>query len=154
MPMIRWLLPSLALLAGCAGGRGVDVETVLAWDRCEGLRPGLTRVDLAALAGIRGTTLLGAPARPATPAAGDGLLLIAVSRGDQPTPGYGLSLQSARLDGATAVLELNWQTPEPGAMLAQVITHPCLVVGIADAAGIGRVEAVDQHGKRLGGVDL
>lgn len=152
MPMTRWLLPSLALLAGCAGGRGIDVETVLTWERCQGLRAGVTQVDLAAVAGIRGTTLLGVA--PTAPESGDGLLLVAVSRGDQPTPGYGLSLRRARQEGTTAVLEVSWQTPEPGAMLAQVITHPCLVVGIDDADGIARVEAVDQHGEPLGGVDL
>jgi hypothetical protein len=144
-------LSATLMAAGCAGNGQLDAVTVLRHDQCEGLEPGLTRVDMAALARIRGSTLLGMAAPE--PDAADDLLLIAVSRGSQRTAGFSLELERARREGATAVIEVRWQAPEPGAMVAQVITHPCLVVGLpADA--IDRVEARDQYGEPLGNLDL
>jgi hypothetical protein len=166
---------AVLLAAGCAGSPGIEAVSVLTHDQCQGLNPGLTQVDFAAVAGIRGSTLLGmtanapaaddaatddaatddaaAGAAAAGAAAGE-LLLVAISRGTQPTPGYGLTLQGAHREAGTAVIEVRWQTPESGALLPQVITHPCLVVGLADAAVIDRVEAVDQRGESLGSVTV
>lgn len=144
-------LSAILLAAGCAGNGRLDAVTVLRHQQCEGLQPGVTRVDFAALAAIRGSTLLGLAA--AEPNEVDDLLLIAVSRGSQPTAGYALDLIRARREAATAIIEVRWEAPEPGAMVAQVITHPCLVVGLpADA--ITRVEARDQYGEPLGSLDL
>ena len=150
------LLLTTALLTGCAAGASLDARTVLNHDQCQGLEPGLTRVDFATLAGIRGSRLLGVTTPEAGPeqeAGARDLVLVAISRGTQPTPGYGFSLAGARREYGTAVVDVRWQTPEPGAMLPQVITHPCLVVGLPQD-GLTRVTARDQSGKVLGAIDL
>lgn len=146
----------LGSLAGCAGGTRLDASTLLAYDQCQGVDTGLTRVDYPDVAGMRGSTLLDLSRsdEPADDAGGDSpALLIAISRGRQPTPGYGLSLVEARRFGNRAVIEVRWRTPESGAVLAQVMTHPCLVVGLPEQ-GLERVEAVDQAGDSLGTLDL
>jgi hypothetical protein len=153
----------LTFAGGCADS-SVEAVTVLNYNHCRGLEAGLTRVDYAAVAGIRGSTLLsmtepeqnrpeGAdqPGNPAEP--GDDLLLVAISRGRQPTPGYAFALEGARRQDGTAVVSVRWDTPESGAVLAQVMTHPCLVVSLP-GTGLTRVEAVDQSGTSLGSLDL
>ena len=148
------LAATLALGVGCADDAAIDAVTVLNYNRCQGLDAGLTRVDYAAVAGIRGGTLLGLTDREGDDAAPDeNLLLVAISRGRQPTPGYGFTLEDAYRDGPTAVIRVRWETPESGAVLAQTLTHPCLVVGLP-ATGLQRVEALDQRGDRLGSLEL
>lgn len=150
--------------AGCSGGASRDAleaTTVLTYDRCRGLEPGLTRVDYPAVAGIRGSTLLtagdsthaGEPV-PGNAAEKGGLLLVAISRGEQPTPGYGLTLDGARRREHTAVVLVEWRVPEPGAILPQAVTHPCLVVALPAAAGLERVEARTEAGGVLGTLEL
>lgn len=140
------------LLGGCAGEQGLSATTVLSYDQCQGIDAGVTRVDYAQVAGIRGSTLLDM-SRPEPAAGNDGLLLIAISRGRQPTPGYSFTLEDARRRNGTAVVSLGWRTPESGAVLPQVLTHPCLVVGLP-RSGIERVEAVDSSGASLGSLEL
>lgn len=146
-----WLMIVLAL-AGCAGGSTLPATTVLAYDQCQGLSPGLTRVDFGAVAGIRGSTLLSMTPNEASQAP-EQTLLVAISRGRQPTPGYTLSLTGARRDNGTAIIDVSWTTPPAGAVLAQMLTHPCLVVGLMEG-DLKRVEARDQSGTTLGTLDL
>lgn len=148
----------LCLLAGaCAGGHGVEATAVLEYDQCQGLQPGLTRVDYAAVAGLRGGRLLSMPDTGETaaepPAASRDALMVAISRGPQPTPGYGLSLEGAIREGDTAIISVHWKTPQPDAVLAQVITHPCLVVALP--GGVFReVDVVDQTGETIASLTL
>jgi hypothetical protein len=142
----------LTALAGCAGGTAVDATSLLSYDQCRGIDSGLTRVDYADVASIRGSTLLNLQSSAAGPAAGD-LLLIAISRGRHPTPGYRMTLDGASRRDDTTVIEVTWTTPESGAVLAQMMTHPCLVVGLS-RAGVSKVEAVDQAGNSLGSLTL
>ena len=143
----------LILAGGCAEDAAtLNVTTVLNYNQCQGLEPGLTSVDYAAVAGIRGGTLLGMT-QPDDTDPDDDLLLVAISRGQQPTPGYGFTLEEARREGGTAVVSVRWKTPEPGAVLAQMMTHPCLVIGL-EPEGLTRVEVVDQTGVSLGTLDL
>jgi hypothetical protein len=115
-------------------------------DQCEGWSPGSPGWTWRRWPGIRGSTLLGMAAPE--PDAGRR------SAADRRSPAAASApratawtLERARREGATAVIEVRWQTPEPGAILAQVITHPCLVVGLpADA--IDRVEARDHTASR------
>jgi hypothetical protein len=135
----------------------MDATTVLSYDRCQGIDTGLTRVSYEDVAGIRGSTLLtmsrdDAPAAGAEDA-GSPALLVAISRGQQPTPGYSMTLADARRVADKAVLTVRWQTPDSGAVLAQVMTHPCLVVGLPEQ-GIRQVEAVDQYGDTIGTLAL
>ena len=146
------LLGWVAALTGCANGSALSASTVLAYDQCQGLSPGLTRVDYQAVAGIRGSTLLSMTGADGETAADD-TLLVAISRGQQPTPGYAMSLAGARRENGTAVIEVRWETPPVGAVLAQMLTHPCLVVGISEP-DIRRVEAQDQNGTSLGTLNI
>lgn len=150
-PLIGSVL--LIALTGCAGGRGLEVTSLLSYDQCQGIDSGLTPVDYADVAKIRGSRLLdmqrGSDAEPAA----DDLLLVAVSRGRQPTAGYALTLAGAHRRDGTAVIVVSWKTPASGAVLAQVMTHPCLVVGLA-RDGVSEVVAVDQSGDSLGRLTL
>lgn len=157
---IRAALPlCLAVLAsGCAADASLQAETVLNHDQCQGLKPGVTRVDLPAVAAIRGSHLLSTPgtnpaAADADPDAESQMLMVAISRGQQPTAGYGWRLEGARVEGSTAVIDVHWATPAPDTMVAQVITHPCLVVGLPHV-GLERVEVRDQAGDSVGSLAL
>lgn len=139
---------------GCAAGASLEASSVLSYDQCRGIDVGLTRVDFADVAGIRGGTLLNLTRPDPEPEAPDeDLVLVAISRGQQSTPGYAMTLDSALRRDATALITVNWTTPESGAVLAQVVTHPCLVVALP-GRGLSRVEAVDQSGSLLGSLDL
>lgn len=137
------------LQSGC-GGDPTPVSQVLEHDQCQGLNAGVTRVDLAALAGIRGSRLLGEPAAPSrAPVQAPPGLLLAISRGRQPTPGYSLRLLGAHRQDGVATVEVHWETPASGAVLPQTITHPCLVVALPPL-DFKRVEVRDQRGRLIG----
>jgi hypothetical protein len=120
---------------------------VLEHGQCQGLNSGLTIVDYADLARIRGSKLLSM----STPDGGEtsDLLLIAISQGQQPTPGYALTLESASAEGTTALVRVRWESPPADAVLAQMITHPCLVVGLPSAA-FSQVRVVSQDYDEIG----
>jgi len=142
----------MTVVAGCADDASINATTVLDYNRCEGLDSGLTLVDYRAVAAIRGGKLLGITEPEQSEPQGD-LVLVAISRGQQPTPGYGFALEGAQRQDGAAVLSVRWESPEAGATLAQVTTHPCLVVGVP-REGLDRIEAVDQDGTSLGTLDL
>lgn len=128
-PLLFWAT------AGCANAAPLEALAVLTHDRCEGLVAGVSEVGYADLAAIRGGAARAASDANDTP----GHALIAVSRGDQPTPGYGFRLIAAERSDANAVVTLAWDTPSADAILPQVLTHPCIVVALP-RAGIERVE--------------
>jgi hypothetical protein len=157
--MTNRILPSLLLLllvtgiGGCARHQ-LAATVVLSHGNCQGAADGVAEVSFADVARLRGSTLLSMTAPEAGPATDEpDLLLVSISRGRQPTPGYALTLEGASLRDRTATLSLDWQTPDPSAVLAQVVTRPCLVVGM-ERHGIERVRAVDQHGEVLGELAL
>lgn len=144
----KWPLALLAFgMAGCAGPTPIEAVAVLQHGHCQGVDSGVTRVDYADLARIRGSNLLSL----STPEGGEtgNLLLVAISRGQQPTPGYALSLDSASAEGTTALIRVRWDSPSADAVLAQMITHPCLVVGLPSAS-FSKVRVVDQDYDELG----
>lgn len=145
----RWagLAALMTLLHGCSFG-GADAAAVLAYDQCEGLRRGLTRVRYADVAAIRGSTLL----RIDEPSP-DPVLLVAIFRGRQPTAGYGLTLTGAQRRDDTTVVNVHWQTPESGAVLNEKATSPCLVVAL-EPEGVNAVQVVDQYGQMIGELTL
>jgi hypothetical protein len=144
---------ALTLSAGCAGERRLTVETVLNYDQCQGITAGLTRVGYAEVAAIRGGTLLNLSGPEEAANQNEDVLLVAISRGQQPTPGYALSVADARRRNGSAVIQVDWTTPPSGAVLPQVLTHPCLVVGMS-RSDLSRVEAVDGAGTSLGILEL
>ena len=138
----------------------VKVTEVLNHGMCKTLRTGATEVEFADLAGIRGAQLLEQkPTEPISTAANSGseVLLIAVSNGSQPTPGYAFNLAAAEqattaAGGLEVQLQYEWITPAADAMMAQVVTSPCSVVQIDVAAQIQTV-SVWLDGKQLGQAD-
>ena len=143
-----------AALSACQQQAPVEVSEVLNHSVCQKLRTGLTVVEEARLATIRGTQMLNdLPAsQPADPA-GPQDLLIAVSNGSPPTPGYAFKLEAASAEGNEIVLDYQWITPAADAVLAQMVTSPCSVVRIANA---GRANAVSARldGREIGRVSL
>lgn len=136
--------------AGCEVERPINASTVLHHDHCHGLTAGVTQVAWADVDALRQGNVLGAAAD--TGSRDEDLLLFAISRGEQPTAGYQLRLEATHREPGTAVLDVHWTTPPADAVVAQVITHPCLVVGVPrqDVEGLERVEARDQYGTVLG----
>jgi hypothetical protein len=148
----RWPLTLLAFsMAGCAGPTPIEAVAVLQHGQCQSVDAGVTRVDYADLARIRGSNLLSL-SKPDGEETTD-LLLVAISRGQQPTPGYALSLDAAFAEGTTALIRVLWDSPPSDAVLAQVITHPCLVVGLPSAS-FSKVRVVDQDHDELGRLTL
>jgi hypothetical protein len=109
-------------------------------------------IDYAALAELRGTKLIGmteAPDAAATP-----LHLIAIVPGESPTAGYNLTLDESLVDLVDPlILRVTLARPPADAVLAQVITHPCLVVGIENTA-VKRVRVIDNSDQLVGEVDI
>ena len=148
------LYAGLALgLLGCNGPQ-VNITEVLNHGQCRKLDDGLQLISMQALPGIRGARLLEleAPAdagtesssQPPSPTDGD-ITLVAISKGTQPTAGYLFELMSAEADGLVVKLTYTWRTPEPGSMVAQVMTSPCSVVQLETSSKDveqNRIEAV------------
>ncbi len=140
------------LVVGCAQAQHVDVTTVLANGNCRTNEVGVRTIDYEALAAFQGTRLIGMT--ESEESAHRPLHLVAIVPGEFPTPGYSISLQDgAELTAGVLTLRIKTDRPPPDAMLAQVVTHPCLVVGIADPA-VGRVKVLDESAVALGEVDL
>jgi hypothetical protein len=73
--------------------------------------------------------------------------VLAVSMGQKRTAGYGLALaepEVAIADG-TATVVVRFDEPPPGAIVAQVLTSPCLLVRVP-RAGIREIRVVDPGG--------
>ena len=159
--LMRWLVLApicLSCLIGCDRGLELAATEVLNNTNCKGAEDGLRKVSYADVAQLRGSTLLSmtGSAETAERSAATGkpeLLLFAISQGRQPTPGYFFTLKDARLKQDVAELQLTWQTPDPESVQAQVITYPCIVIGV-EAGAFRDVRAVDQDGNLLGEVRI
>jgi hypothetical protein len=158
---VRWLLFAclcLGFLSGCDRGLELAATEVLNNTNCKGAEDGLRKVSYADVARLRGSTLLSMTAgagkvEPAIASNDTELLLFAISRGRQPTPGHFFTLKDARLKNGVAELHLDWQTPDPDSAQAQVITYPCIVIGV-EVGEFRDVRAVDQNGELLGEVRI
>jgi len=89
---------------------------------------------------------LPAPAPPAVDFSREGVLLLAM--GSRSTAGYALSLaeESAIVRDGVLTVRVDWREPPSGALLAQVMTNPCLLVKMP-AASFERIRVVDQQGR-------
>ncbi len=149
MTRSRTVLGSMLVAAfwGCGSGGDVSLVEVLNHDQCRVPRAGVQVVSIADVARIRGGRLLTAPDEPdATPA---DLLLVSVSKGQQPTPGYGFELMKGTMKGDEVTVRLAWNQPPADAVLAQVITHPCIIIGLEGTA-FSTLRLIDQEGTLLG----
>ncbi len=87
-----------------------------------------------------------APSIPVVDFAHERVLLI--DMGEHPTAGYGLALGApapTREDGRLTIT-VQWTEPPPGAITAQVLTHPCLLLKFP-RLNTTTVRVVDQHGQ-------
>jgi hypothetical protein len=73
-----------------------------------------------------------------------------VFMGSRPTAGFGIDLYSDRAPVAPASLTIPaaWQEPPPDAVVAQVVTSPCVVV-VVPADQYETVSVRDQQGTKL-----
>ena len=81
--------------------------------------------------------------------------ILFVHMGRQPTGGYALEYVPghAHISGETATVVLKWMTPDPAAMVTQVITTPCMMLKMPKT-GFTRIEIIDQHGRLKAAIDL
>ncbi len=76
--------------------------------------------------------------------------VLAVEMGEQPSAGYSFDKSSvtARLLGQTAIVTVKYLRPAPGAMTAQVMTAPWILIRLP--AGVFRhIRVVDSEGRTL-----
>lgn len=145
------LLAVTSLAAGCADAHRVDVMTVLAQGNCQAEKTGVQLIDYTTLATYRGTHLIGMT--ESSEAQHNPAHLIAIVPAQFPTAGYGVHLlDDSTLTDNLLTIRIKVDRPPADAMLAQMITHPCLVVGIADPA-VGRVRVLNDT-ELLGEVEI
>lgn len=82
-------------------------------------------------------------------------VIVAIWMGAKPTAGYGLSLEreSAEVKEDTAVVQVNFKTPDANAMMAQVITKPCLLIKIPKN-NYRKIAVVSQKNKNVATLQL
>jgi hypothetical protein len=73
-------------------------------------------------------------------------LLLKISMGRFLTAGYAIKILRAERIEKTLILHIDWIEPPPGMLTAQVVTQPCVYLGLPDAV-ITRVQAIDTHGR-------
>lgn len=146
------VLAPLLLAAACAGHRhGVTrASTVRAATQCgasdeaPSARWIATEGELRAALGFG--AVLGTP-EPAPAVDFSNEAVLAVFMGQKRTAGFGLALHETEVavaDGR-ATLVVRFEEPPPGAMLAQVVTSPCLLLRLP-RSGIREVRVVDPGG--------
>lgn len=147
-------ITALVALSACSSTpTELAVTQHSAQPQCAGISSGLTQVTPKMVQQLQQRQFLNEPSNDTTqaePAASD--LLVAVSHGAQPSPGYRFELQSATVNEGVAQLNLHWTTPAPDSIQATVMTSPCLVLALPKGA-YQRVVATDQNGL-IGELDL
>lgn len=147
-------ITALVALSACSSTpAALAVTEHSAQAQCRGISSGLTQVTPQMVQRMQQRQFLNEPSEEKnqkTPVAPE--LLVAISHGAQPSPGYRFKLQSATVSDGVAKLNLNWTTPTPGSIQATVMTNPCLVLALPKGA-YKRVVAQDQNGL-IGELDL
>lgn len=145
-----------AFLAGCAAHRhGVAAASAVhAGQHCGGPGAGPSARWIGDEAGLRaalsaGPALGGAAATaPRVDFSREGV--VAVSAGTRPTAGYAIALheEAVTIADGVATIVVRIDGPAAGAILAQVVTSPCLLVRLP-REGIREVRVVDPVGALL-----
>jgi hypothetical protein len=144
----------LVLAGGCTEPHDVEVDTVLSHAHCHPLAPGVHRVTPDDVARLRGAQLLGFEDDADAAAPDADALLVAVSLGQRPTAGYSLRVHgAAHLEDGVLTLRISETRPGPADMVAQVITHPCVVVSVP-ARGIERIRVIGTDRSPIGELAL
>lgn len=150
-PSFTWLIALvLVSLSGCESEERVNTVSVLANTNCKGAPQGITEVGFADIARFRGSELV-IPEGSAENVDDDLPVLVALSRGPQPSRGFELHLANqARVVADNALeLEVYWTEPDTSKSQPLVTTTPCLVVSVPEGPW-QRIEATDQNGISLG----
>ena len=148
-PWVLWTV--LVLCTGCTGGDSIDSAVLLNHSDCTIAKAGMQMVSYEDVARLRGSTLLSMTSAPINHQ--PDLILLAISNGRQPTPGYRFDLIGAFAAEGIATLELRWLAPADDSPQPQMITHPCIVIGLERGA-FESVRAVDEHRNLLGEVAI
>lgn len=145
-PLALALALALVALAGCSEER-VNTVSVMADSNCKGVPQGLTEVELADIARFRGSELVNSTVTTSAELP----LLVALSRGPQPSRGFELHLahQARVVSPNTLALDVYWTEPDKTRLQPLVTTTPCLVVSVPEGPW-ERIEATDQNGETLG----
>lgn len=104
---------------------------------------------------VRGRLTLGAPAEAVPEVDFDRERVLLVAMGQKPSTGYAVGLASTELDvaGVTATVRVHWGEPEPGRLLAQVLTCPAALL-VLPKGSYEVVRVVDQMGAERFGEPL
>ncbi|MDP4547014.1 MAG: protease complex subunit PrcB family protein [Marinobacter sp.] len=132
-------VPAMALaLAGCAASGNTapqqdpHVRQVTQSAHCGLTGPGVAYVDsqegLESFLEVRGQNMSTGVIRQVDLSQEQ---LIFVTLGQKPTAGYSLGLAGVSQEKSTLKLHMDLKAPEPGTMVAQVITSPCVVLAAA-----------------------
>ncbi len=141
----------LSLGGAACSTASIPVTELLNNGNCNGLEAGVQAVTLEEVAGLRGRKMIVSSTTPADKPS-ETQRLIAISRGEQPTAGYALELVSVQTaTGERIEVTVRWHEPAADAVVAQVLTRPCMVLGLPDAA-IGPVSVKLEDGSPLGGL--
>ena len=167
LPVYRYvMLLAIAALSACSSApTPVSMQPSWSAANCNWQKPGVHSVRADQAKRLRTRQLLLEPRAPQTdqvhkqtaskqqatpqpssPAAQNATTTLLVSKGSQPTPGYGFTWIGASADSGNLDIELSWQEPDPNSMRAQVITSPCLVVELP-ADTYQQVRVMDQYGE-------
>ena len=70
-----------------------------------------------------------------------------LTMGQQRTGGYAVKLADSKLvvEGSVATLHIQWQEPQPGMMVTQALTQPCVFIQVPRGS-YQTLRVVDQHG--------
>ncbi len=153
---------SMLLLGACqaqapaaASSTPVAHRVVHAGAQCGADAPLVERItDAGGLrTAIAGRTVGGSPAVPAVDF--DHSLVLRLSMGQQPNPGYRMGVTAAHVDGASRrlVFDTVWATPEPGRMYPAMVTQPCVIVSVP-RGDYGGVAVLDARGRERMGTPL
>ncbi len=76
--------------------------------------------------------------------------VIVISMGQRPTPGYAVEVPegSVTLHGTSLTISTIWRQPPKGAILAQVLTSPCIAITVP-ITQYNSVEIKNQHGDTI-----
>ena len=118
---------------GCSSEREVAVRLLGVGPQCGGAGAGPRARRLASATEVAAALSPGLGEPQATPAVDWGAeAVVLVAMGQRPTAGHGVELASRKApvkDGA-AGLRVTFSSPPAGALTAQVMTSPCLVVAL------------------------
>jgi hypothetical protein len=158
--LLLFILPSVLLLSGCAGAFGrasvaikIEADVILTSGNCDSLDQTAGAIwinnekELVSVVSKINRLKIGGNAAPAPVVdfEHDGVMLVHIGR--KPTSGYGIELASNQIeiDGQIAMVRMRWTEPVKGAVLAQMITHPCIMIRITRGSYTA-VRVVDQNG--------